>query len=112
MSLSNDIIAAYREHPTIYTASKKCNCSRSVVRRVLLAAGLISSPRAEEVRTLRAAGLSTSKIAECLGCTAETVYTYTPYRRGVHADYVPTPNALRIRKHREKKQNQAKMSKL
>lgn len=49
MSLSTDITAAYREHPTIYTAAKKCNCTRDVARRVLLAAGLITSPGADEV---------------------------------------------------------------
>lgn len=112
MSLYQDIIAAYREHPTIYAASKKCNCSRDIVRRVLLAAGLISSPRAEEVRTLLSAGLSIGQIAERLGCTVSAVYNYAPYIRGCHADYVPTANALRIRKHRAKKRNQAKMSKL
>lgn len=112
MSLSNDIIAAYRDHPTIYTAAKKCNCTRDVARRVLLAAGLISSPRADEVRTLRAAGLSTSEIAARLGCCEATVHTYSPYQRGIHADYTPTPNALRIRKCRARKRNQAKMRKL
>lgn len=112
MSLSNDIIAAYREHPTIYTVAKKCNCSRDVARRVLLSAGLISSKRAEEVHTLLSAGLSIGQIAERLDCTVETVYHHIPYRRGVHADYTPTPNALRIQKCRARKRNQAKMSKL
>lgn len=112
MSLSTDIIAAYREHPTIYTAAKKCNCTRDVARRVLLDAGLISSPRANEVRTLLSAGLSAGQIAERLGCTVSTVYNYAPYIRGCHADYVPTPNAIRIRKCRARKRNQAKMSKL
>lgn len=82
MSLSTDIIAAYREHPTIYTAAKKCNCTRDVARRVLLDAGLISSPRANEVRTLLSAGLSAGQIAERLGCTVSAVYNYAPYIRG------------------------------
>lgn len=112
MSLSNDIIAAYRSHPTIYTAAKKCNCTRDVVRRVLLSAGLISSARADEVRTLLSAGLPPAEIAERLGCTVSTIYHYAPYIRGCHADYVPTANALRIRKHRVRKRKQAKMSKL
>lgn len=112
MSLYNDIIAAYREHPTIYTAAKKCNCTRSVARRVLLSAGLISSTRADRVRTLRTAGLSTGEIAALLGCAESTVIGCTAYQRGCHADYAPTPNALRIRKHRKNKRNQEKMSKL
>lgn len=112
MNLSENIIAAYREHPTLYTVAKKCNCTRDVARRVLLDAGLISSPHAEEVRTLLSAGLPPAEIAERLGCTVSTVYHYAPYIRGCHADYVPTANALRIRKHRIRKQNQAKMSKL
>lgn len=107
MSLYNDIIAAYREHPTIYTVAKKCNCSRDVARRVLLDAGLISSDRADEVRTLPPA-----EIADRLGCSISTVNSCTPYRTCCRADYVPTPNALRIRKHRAKKRNQSKMSKL
>lgn len=112
MSLSANIIAAYRDHPTIYTAAKRCGCSRSVARRVLLSAGLISSPLIEQVRTLRSAGLSTSEIAERLHCSPRTIANYTPYQRGCRADYPPTPNALRIRKCRSKKQNQAKMSEL
>lgn len=112
MSLYQDIITAYRKHPTLYTTAKKCNCSRDVARRVLLAAGLISSQRAEEVRTLLSAGLPPAEIAERLGCTVSAVYNYAPYIRGCRADYIPTANALRIRKHREKKRNQAKMRKL
>lgn len=103
MSLSAKIIAAYRNHPTIYTAAKRCGCSRDVARRVLLAAELISSPRADEVRTLHDAGLPPAEIADSLGCTVSAVYNYLPYRRGVHADYTPTPNALRIRKCRARK---------
>lgn len=87
MSLSTDIIAAYREHPTIYTAAKKCNCTRDVARRVLLSEGLISSPLIEQVRTLRSARLSTSEIAERLHCYPRTVANYTPYQRGCRADY-------------------------
>lgn len=112
MSLYQDIIAAYRAHPTIYTAAQKCNCTRDVARRVLLAAGLISSQRADEVRTLLSAGLPPGQIADRLGCTISTVYNYAPYQRGLHADYIPTANALRIRKCRARKRNQAKMSKL
>lgn len=112
MRLSAKIIAAYRNHPTIYTAAKRCGCSRDIARRVLLAAGLITSPRADEVRTLHDAGLPPAEIAERLGCTVSTVYHYAPYIRGCRADYIPTPNALRIRKHRARKRNQAKMSKL
>lgn len=112
MSLSAKIIAAYRDHPTIYTAAKRCGCSRSVARRVLLDAGLISSARADEVRTLRSAGLSASEIAERLHCSPRTIANYTPYQRGCHADYIPTANALRIRKYRARKRNQTKMSKL
>lgn len=112
MSLSAEIIAAYHDHPTIYTAAKRCGCSRDIARRVLLAAGLITSPRADEVRTLHDAGLPPAEIAERLGCTVSAVYNYLPYRRGVHADYVPTKNVLRIRKYRSRKRNQAKMSKL
>ena len=112
MSLSAEIIAAYHDHPTIYTAAKRCGCSRDIARRALLAAGLIISPRADEVRTLLSAGLPPAEIAERLGCTVSTIYHYAPYIRGCHADYVPTANALRIRKHRARKRKQAKMSKL
>lgn len=112
MSLSAKIIAAYRNHPTIYTAAKRCGCSRDVARRVLLAAGLISSPRADAVRTLLSAGLSPAEIADRLGCTVSTVYHYAPYQRGVRADYIPTRNAIYIRNHRARKQNKEKMSKL
>lgn len=112
MSLYNDILLAYREHPTLYKTAKKCNCTRDVARRVLLDAGLISSPRADEVRTLLSAGLSAGQIAERLGCTVSAVYNYAPYIRGCHADYVPTKNAVCIRKCRARKQNKEKMSKL
>lgn len=112
MSLYNDILLAYRDHPTLYKTAKKCNCSRDVARRVLLDAGLLSSSRADEVRTLLSAGLSAGQIADRLGCTVSAVYNYLPYQRGVHADYTPTPNALRIRKYRVRKRNKEKMSKL
>ena len=64
------------------------------------------------MKSLHDAGLPPAEIAERLGCTVSTVYSYLPYTRGLHADYIPTPNALRIRKCRTRKRNQAKMSEL
>lgn len=109
MSLHNDILSAYADRPTIRGTANRCGCSREIVRRVLITAGLITSPFIEQVRTLSNLGLSTMEIADRLNCARSTVAANAPYTRytcGCHNDYTPTPNAIRVRRYKIKKERE------
>lgn len=112
MSLYDDVITAYRDHPTIYAAAKRCGCPRQVARRVLISVGLYSTPRTQQVQTMLSRGLTVAQIAEALGITRTAVVCNMPYTLGCRADSIPSAHAMRMRKYRNKLKNMQGISKL
>lgn len=112
MSLSAEIIAAYHDHPTIYTAAKRCGCPRQVARRVLISAGLYSTPRTQQVQAMLSSGLTVDQVAAALGVTRTAVVCNMPYSLGCRADAIPSAHALRMRKYRKRLKNMQVISEL
>ena len=56
MDQYSKIPTAYRQHKSLRATAKSLDISYQTVRRVLIAAGLYTSPRVERIRELSAAG--------------------------------------------------------
>lgn len=56
MDQYSKILTAYRQHKPLRATAKSLDISYQTVRRVLITAGLYTSPRVERIRELSAAG--------------------------------------------------------
>lgn len=56
MDQYSKILTAYRQHKPLRATAKLLDISYQTVRRVLITAGLYTSPRVERIRELSAAG--------------------------------------------------------
>ena len=57
MDQYSKILTAYRQHKSLRATAKSLDISCQTVRRVLITAGLYTSPRVERIRELAAAGV-------------------------------------------------------
>lgn len=103
MDQYSKILATYRQKKSLRATAKSLDISNQTVRRVLITAGLYTSPRVERIRELSAAGMPPQDIAEMLGITYGAVVASMPYPHGPRADWPVSRNALAIRKTRAKK---------
>lgn len=103
MDQYSKILATYRQKKSLRATAKSLDISNQTVRRVLITAGLYTSPRVERIRELSAAGMPPQDIAEMLGITYGAVVASTPYPHGPRADWPVSRNALAIRKTRARK---------
>ena len=99
-----EIIAYYERCNSMKQTSKHFNVSMGTVRKILLAHGLYTSDRAQEIQTLIDAGNNMQEISTLTGLSKSAIDTYIPYKRGTYLEPSTTPNAARLRKYREKKQ--------
>lgn len=76
--------------------------SKNKARKILITTGDFVSPLSARVSALLEAGMSTAEIAEELHMREKTIEDYVPYRKGVYNADEPSPNAIRIRRHRQK----------
>ena len=81
--------------------------NRSKVRKILISAGLISSPITEAALALRRQGLTVKETAAELGISASTVSMYLPYTDKVDNSLSPSPHAARVREYRAYEKQQA-----
>lgn len=102
-SMFKRIIACYQREKSIKATAKKMECSEQTVRRVLITAGIYTSPTAKRIIELSNLGMPIEDIAEFLHMSKSAVNGYIPYTRGCRADWPTTQNAIQIRKCRERK---------
>ena len=97
------IIQTYKQLDSIRGTAFKLDISNTKVKKVLISHGLYESDRSREIAELRKQGMSYQQVADTLGISPTCVYANTPYEKGMYDSDTPTINALRIRKHKEKK---------
>lgn len=81
--------------------AKRVGISEPKVRRILITAGYISTDEAAMYQD----GKTIDEIATLTGKTRNAVLGRLPYDKGMYGAEYPTVNALRIRKSRERRQN-------
>ena len=85
---------------SVQNTAQHFNINRAKVRKILISAGLISSPITETALALREQGLTVQEIAATLGYSASTVSMYLPYADKVDNSLAPSPHAAEVREYR------------
>ncbi len=97
------IVSAYEKNPSIRGVAIALNISHTTVRKTLITRGILKYKKTEEAVAALNRGETISAIADEWGCSRNTVHSYLPYTKGAYKEEHPSQNALRIRKHREKR---------
>lgn len=103
--MHDDIIRSYRATKNQKQTAVNLGVSETTVFKVLLTAGIITSPLSERIKELKAAGMPEKDIADFLGISRSTVNKHTPYSRGTYLDKNKSINAVNIKKWRDKTKN-------
>lgn len=98
-----EIIKAYEETGSMKETAKICKVNWQKVRKILITEGLYENDLSKEINNLFTSGWEVSAIASKFGITDKAVNNYLPYAKGVYNIDNMSVNALRIRKHRNKK---------
>ncbi len=99
----DNLINAYKRNQSIYLTAKESGVSIGVVRKTLITAGIYTSPLVEQISKLSAMGLSEVEIAKKLSLSTSEINANKPYKKGSYLNKSKSVNAVRIKKHREKK---------
>lgn len=102
----DDIIKVYQEKESIKATARELEVSEGVVRKALITKGAYVSPLYEQIAELVKAGYSLNQIAEILEVSPSCVNANYPYVRGTYLDTDKSPNAIAIRKWRERKKTE------
>ncbi len=86
--------------------------TRTKVKKILITKGVLLTPLAKRVATLRHCGLSIKDIASKVGMSASTVSTYLPYEAKIDHSLDPSPHAKEVREYRAYEKQQAKRKNL
>jgi len=97
------IMGSYQEGEALKQIGREIGISPAKVRKVLITTGEWQSELSNEILKLHEAGYNTTQIAEAMGLSQKSVNNYLPYSKGLYKEDNATTNALRIRKHRAKK---------
>ena len=89
---------------SIKSISRRLGISEYKTKKIVLTAGLCSTPRTAEIAALQRAGSSVGEIAARLGITSNAVSANLPYSKGPYGAEYPSRNALSIRRSRGKKE--------
>ena len=103
MDTAERIIEYYISCESMDDTAKTFGLSHQKVRKILITAGVYSSPETNMAISLLEKGLKVEEIAKRMGVTKKTVSSYLPYSKCMYNMDNPTENALRIRKCRDKK---------
>ena len=80
--------------------ARKLNISHGKVTKILVTLGYIETKEAK----MLASGMTVNEIADKLGKTDHAVFCRVPYSKGIYMAESPSPNAMRIRKCRARKE--------
>ena len=82
--------------------AKKHNISVLKVRKLLVSAGVLKNEKAIQIHRLKAEGKSFSEIVKITGLSKASINSYLPYSKIIYNMEVVSPNAVRMKRHREK----------
>ena len=102
-SIIDQIITSYKRGHSLRRIATDTGLGWQKCRKILIDAGVYSSPTADKIRDLAAEGLTQSEIAKRLKMELSTVTSYYPYAKSIYNQETPTVNAQRIRKCRERR---------
>jgi len=102
VKLWEQAIELYLKNGSMKHTAAMLEISPALVRRYLVIAGVYSTPRIEVINELYNKGYTIAQIATTLNLHRNTVLSMIPYQRGTRKA-PPSPNALRIRRCRERK---------
>ena len=104
MTQTEEILAAYRETPTINAVRKITGYSWQKIVKTLSSGGVIINETHALILDLYEKGVSPEEISKTVGYTKKTIMAYLPRFRPVYNEN-QSKNALRIKKCRSKKEN-------
>lgn len=96
------ICAEYKSAGAIGPVASTFSVSHQTARRILINAGLYSSPTSEKIRRMYESGKTVEEISAELKKTRAFVIAYLPYRKGLYIGENKTKNAIYIKKSRGK----------
>ncbi len=99
----DDIVALYKAIGIIKTTARMLHLSEYKVRRVLIDARELTTPKSTYISAQIAAGKSVRQIADEMQCTVSGVDGHMPYRRHPYGLGEQTENAKRIANWRKNK---------
>lgn len=99
--IRDEILKSYSKTKSMRKTAEIVNCSHTAVRKVLVGAGIISTPLTQRIAELQATGMSQKHIAELLGVSNSCVNANSVYQRGTYLDTNKSVNAIRIREYRQ-----------
>ena len=82
--------------------AKKYNMSMLKVRKLLVSAGVLKNDKTIIIHRLKYEGKSASEIVRITGYSLATVNSYLPYSKIIYKMEDVSPNAIRMKRHREK----------
>lgn len=82
--------------------AKKHNMSVLKVRKLLVSAGELRNEHSFEIHKLKAAGKTDEEIMKATGYSRASVNSYLPYSKIIYCMEEVSPNAIRMKRHREK----------
>mgnify|MGYP000957846843 CR=1 FL=1 len=101
------VLELYAEFGKIKPTARAAGISEQTVRKLLITAGVYTCELSVKVQGLLAQGMNIAEVASTLGKSENTVRSYMPYEKGTYLK-PPSLNALRIRKHRQKRKDNGK----
>lgn len=82
--------------------AKKHNISVLKVRKLLVSAGALKNEKTIQIHRLKAEGKSVSEIVKITSLSKASINSYLPYSKIIYNMEVVSPNAVRMKRHREK----------
>lgn len=82
--------------------AKMHNISVLKVRKLLVSAGVLKNEKTIQIHRLKAEGKSVSEIIKITGLSKASINSYLPYSKIIYNMEVVSPNAVRMKRHREK----------
>lgn len=104
--LLTEIVEYYNsKEQSIKQIARKFGISEAKVLKCLVTANIYPTDTARAIKKMRDKAMTESEIAKSLGVSVKSLDKYTPYTKTIYNDN-PSENAKRIRRSRNKKQNE------
>ena len=106
--IKDEIMRSYRITKSMKRTAAEVGVSQSAVRKVLIGAGVLTSPLIKRIAELRALGMPDKDIADLLKISPSTVCSNAAYDQGTYLDTNKSANAIKIARCRARKEAEGK----